>query len=177
MSIDNNITIAKIKKALPLRTIAIILLVVLVLSTVFYVTVQNRNKDEILIWHITTDSTNYFSEDVLKTINDYGKKNGFDRILLTKRHPDDKYFDVFMSTTMYYTSDIFIMREDVVRKYADMDMFLPLSFDVKETEKLIYINSDAVGVLLYEDYYLLINAKTKVDLKVLCDILEILIEN
>lgn len=82
-----------------------------------------------------------------------------------------------MSTTMYYTSDIFIMREDVVRKYADMDMFLPLSFDVKETEKLIYINSDAVGVLLYEDYYLLINAKTKVDLKVLCDILEILIEN
>lgn len=177
MSIDNSITIARIKKALPLKTIAIVLLTVLVLSTVFYVTIQNRNKDEILIWHITTDSANYFSEDVLKNINDYGKQNGFDRILLTKRHPDDKYFDVLMSTTMYYSSDIFIMREEIVQKYADMDMFLPLSSDVKETEKLIYINGDAVGVLLYEDYYLLINAKTKVDLKVIYDILEILIEN
>lgn len=176
MSIDNNISGARIKKTLTPKTVAIVLFIVTLVATCFYITIENIDSKEILIWFITTDTDDCFSNDALKHINDYGSQKGIDKILLTRRHPDDRYFDVVMSTTAYYNCDIFIMREEMVQKYSALGMFLPLSVDGADTENLLYIGNDAVGILMDEDYYLLINAKTDIDLQIIYDIFDILIK-
>ena len=173
MNIDNKITTSRIKMALSPRIIAIIFLVVALVTTVFYFTVKNNDKKEILIWYVTTESENCFSEDALKLINDYGVQHGIGKVVLSKRHPEDTYFDVAMSTSAYYNCDIFIMNEEMAKKYYEMDMFLPLQTDGFEGEDILYINDKAVGVLIDENYYLLINAKTDVDLQMIYDIFKI----
>jgi len=177
MNIDNRVSKERIKKALPPKTIIMVLAIVAIISTIFYITIQNRTKKEILIWYVTTDSKNIFSENILESVNEYGTHNGFDRILLTRRHPKDGYFDVLMSTSGYYTCDIFIMKEDVILKYIDMDIFLPLSTDFNNGKELLYVEDDAIGVPIYDEYYLLINKKTDVDLETIYDIFDILSEN
>ena len=175
MNIDNTISGARIKKALTPKTIAIVALSVVLVATCFYITIENRDSKEILIWFITTDTDAPFSDDALTRINDYGSQRGIDKIVLTRRHPEDKYFDAAMSTSAFYNCDIFIMREEMVKKYADLGMFLPLSTEGVDTDNLLYCGNDAVGILIDEDYYLLINAKTDIALEIIYDILDILI--
>lgn len=176
MNIDNRITPVRIKKALNVKTVLIVLLTVFVLSTVLYVTVESLNSREILIWFVTTESEGIFSDEVLKEVNDYGHQRGIDKILMTKRHPEDQYFDALISTG-YYNCDIFIMKEEIVQKYSSMEMFLKLSPKDFDGEELIYIGNDAVGILLENDYYLLINAHTKADRQIIYDICDILMGN
>ena len=170
---DNNITTARIKRVLSPKIIAIVFLIVTLVTVVFYVTLENIDKKEVQIWFVTTDGEYSFSDDTLKQINDYGAKHGIDKVVLSRRHPEDIYFDVTMSTSAYYNCDIFIMNEEMAKKYYEMDMFLPLQTDGFEGEDILYINDKAVGVLIDENYYLLINAKTDVDLQMIYDIFKI----
>lgn len=173
MTIDNKITLSRIKSALSIKIIVIVLLIAALVATVFYVTIENREKKEILIWYVTSESEDCFSKDVLKLVNDYGAKVGIEKVVLTKRNPDDTYFDVAMTTSAYYNCDVFIMTDEMAKQYAEMDMFLPLQTDRADGEDLLYIGDDAVGVLINENYYLLINAKTDVDLQIIYDIFDI----
>ena len=173
MKVDNSITISRIKRALGPKIIAIVLLMVALVTAVFYITIENNDKKEILIWYVTTEAEDCFEEDALKLINDYGEQNGIDKVVLSKRHPEDTYFDVAMSTSAFYNCDIFIMNEDMAKEYFEMDMFLPLNTDGFAEEDVLYINSKAVGLLIDEGYYLLINAKADVDLQIIYDIFEI----
>ena len=61
----------------------------------------------------------------------------------------------------------------MAKKYYEMDMFLPFSLD----GDLLYINGDAVGIMIFEDYYLLINKKTDIDKQIIYDIIDILLGN
>ena len=114
---DNNITTARIKRVLSPKVIAIVFLIVTLVTVVFYVTLENIDKKEVQIWFVTTDSEYSFSDDTLKQINDYGTKHGIDKVVLSRRHPEDIYFDVTMSTSAYYNCDVFIMNEEMAKKY------------------------------------------------------------
>jgi len=176
MKIDNRISFERAKRVLSLKSIMIVALIVAILTTVLYVMLENKDKREVLIWLVTTDGDCGFSSETMKSINDYGAENGLDRIILTRRDPSDRYFAATMSTTAYYNCDIFIMREDVVKEYLETDMFLPLSTDGIASADLLYYGDNAIGVLAFEDYYLLINNKTDVDEQIMYRIIDILIE-
>ena len=177
MSINNNFSVERIKKALDIKTVLAALLIVSALAVCFYITIENLESNEVLIWLVTDDAETNFSDETLKLINDYGSGKGIDRILLTKRHPDDQYFDALMSTSAFYTCDIFIMEKDLVEKYADSDIFLPLSNDGTDAESMLYVGDAAVGFLLCEDYYFLINSRTDVDREIIYDIYDYLDRN
>ena len=177
MSVNNKLSLDRIKNTLNLKIIATALAFVAVMSTIFYITIENYEKKEVLIWFVTTDSQTNLSDDALKIINDYGKEKGIDKVLLTKRHPDDQYFDVAMSTVAFYNCDAFIMKKDMAEKYVDMDMFLPIPVDGDSAENILYLENCAVGILIFEDYYFLINNKSDVDFEVIYDIYDLIIEN
>ncbi|MBO5716283.1 MAG: hypothetical protein J6S23_07840 [Clostridia bacterium] len=172
MKIDNNITSSRIKRVLSPKIIAIVFLIVALVTVVFYVTIENNDKKEILIWYVTTESEDCFSDGTLRLINDYGAQHGIDKVILSRRHPEDTYFDVAISTSAYYNCDIFIMNEEMAKKYYEMDMFLPLQESGFEGD-LLYIDDKPIGVLIDEGYYLLINANLDVDLQIIYDIFEI----
>lgn len=172
MKTDNKITLSRIKRALSPKILLALFLAVALVTAVFYFTVENNEKNEIQIWYVTTESEDCFPEDTLKLINDYGAMRGIDKVILTKRHPEDTYFDVTMSTTAYYNCDIFIMNEETAKKYYEMDMFLPLEESGFEGD-FLHIDEKPIGLLINESYYLLINAKSDVDLQIIYDIFEI----
>lgn len=172
MSINNKITGKRIKKALTLKTVAIVLVIVAIATVVFYTSVKNRDRKELLIWHITAEAENYFTDEQLSLINKYGAENGIEKIVITKRHPEDRYFDATMSTTAYYNCDVFIMSAEMAENYVEMDMFMILSYDGEND--LLYYGEKAIGILIYDNYYLLINQKTDIDLQVIYDIYDIL---
>ena len=174
MSINNGFSLERIKKALNLKTVTIVVLIVAALSAVFYVSVENLEKREVLIWFVTTDAEAGFSDETLKNVNEYGAECGLDRILITRRHPEDRYFDVTMSTSAFYLCDIFIMQKDLALEYADMGMFLSLPDDRLDADSLLYNGEDAVGIPLDDNYYFLINAKTDIDLEIIYDIFYLL---
>lgn len=175
MKLDNTISERRIKNALDLKTVLTVLVVVLILSTVFYITLENIEKKEVLIWFVTTDTEDMLSANEIKLINDRISQSGIDKAIVTKRHPDDRYFDVAMSTSAYYNCDIFIMKEETVKKYLDMDMFLTLSDRGIEYDDILYINNSAVGILVFDDYYFLINTRTDIGIEIIYDIVDILI--
>lgn len=177
MSIDNSITVERIKRVLTTRAIAIVLLIVAIASTVFYITLENIERRDILIWLVTEDAQVGFPDDTIKLVNSYASQRGVDKVVLSRRNPSDIYFDVAMSTSAYYNCDIFIMREELVQKYAELSMFLPLTGGDYPTDDLLYVGSDAVGIVVFEDYYLLINAKCDVDSEIIYDILDLLIQS
>lgn len=175
MKLDNTISKRRIKRALNLKIVLTVLIAVLVLSTVFYITLENIEKKEILIWFVTTDADEMLFKNEIKLINDHISQYGIDKAVITKRHPEDEYFDVAMSTSAYYNCDVFIMNEEMVKKYLDMDMFLLLTDRGVEYEELLYIDNNAVGILIFEDYYFLINALTDIEIEIIYDIVDILI--
>lgn len=175
MNIDNRISLGKIKKVLTPKIVAMALLITLVVSTVFYITLENIDKNEINIWYISEDNYDSLLSENLRAVEEYIAECGFDKLLVTKRHPDDRYFDAAMSTSAYYNCDIFIMREEMVESYAEAGMFLTLTNHSFNESDLLYFENNAIGVLIDENYYLLINSKTEVDLQIIYDILEILI--
>ena len=172
---DNSITIKRIKNALSPKVVVIVLVIVAIASTIFYVTVKNKESKELLIWYVTNEDGSCFSDDEIKLINDYGVKNGIDKVVISKRSPLDDYFDVTMSTTAIYNCDIFIMNGEMAQKYAESIEFLSLDFD--GAEDLLYYGERAIGILINENYYLLINKKTDIDLQKIYDIFEILTKN
>ena len=177
MNIDNKISAKRIKSALNLRTVLTVMLIVVLVSIVFYVTAENIDSKDILIWFITEDADVSVSNEILAELNDYGADKGIDKIVLTKRHPDDQYFDVTMSTSAYYSCDVFIMNKEMIEKYAELDMFLPLSDADFDSEQLYYVGECPVGVLMFEDYYLLVNRKTDIELEIIYNTIDILIES
>ena len=177
MNINNSFTIERIKKALDLKTVLSVLVIVALLSTVFYITLENHESLDLLIWYITEDANHRFSDGAVKLMNDYGAEKGIDKILLSMRHPDDQYFDVAMSTSAFYNCDAFIMQKKLVQEYADTGMFMSLSANGAHKEDMLYIEDKAIGLLIFEDYYFLINEKSDVDLETIYGIYEILIDN
>jgi hypothetical protein len=175
MNIDNRISLGKIKKVLTPKIVAMALLITLVVSTVFYITLENNDKNEINIWYISEDNYDSLLSENLRAVEEYIAECGFDKLLVTKRHPDDRYFDAAMSTSAYYNCDIFIMREEKVESYAEAGMFLTLTNHGFNESDLLYFENNSIGVLIDQNYYLLINSKTEVDLQIIYDILEILI--
>lgn len=173
MIVDNKISKERIKRVLSYKTVAAVLVIVMLVSVVFYVTLENKDKKEILIWYVTTEAENCFSEDTVQMCNDYANQKGIDKVLLTRRHPEDIYFDATMSTSAQYSCDIFIMNEEMAKKYAEMAIFMPVSTDGIDQEKLLFIDNDAVGILIDEGYYLLINIHTDIDLPIIYDIFNI----
>ena len=137
MKINNSLSFERIKKVLDLKTVLIVLAVVTVLSVMFYVANENLDSKELTIWFVTTDYDAGFSEGTIKEINEYGSDKGIDRILVLKRHPEDRYFDVVMSTSAFYSCDAFIMQGEMAHRYADMDMFMPLSIDTEDKENIL----------------------------------------
>ena len=150
-----------------------VLLIVMIASIVLYITLENLASKEILIWYVTTESEDCFSSDSLRLVNEYASKKGIDKVVLTKRHPEDTYFDATMSTSAYYNCDIFIMKAEMAKEYSEIDMFLSLSVDGVDESDLLLVNDNAIGILICEDYYLLINAKTDIDLEIIYDIFDI----
>jgi hypothetical protein len=69
------------------------------------------------------------------------------------------------------------MKKDMAEKYVDMDMFLPIPVDGDSAENILYLENCAVGILIFEDYYFLINNKSDVDFEVIYDIYDLIIEN
>jgi len=177
MSINNSFSIERIKKALDIKTVAVVLLVVTLVSLCFYVTIDNLESREVLVWFITGDSNIGFSDETIRLINEYAAEKGIDRVLLTKRHPDDQYFDAAMSTSAYYNCDIFLMERELVSEYAEAGMFLPLSDNGMPEEKLLYDGTDTIGFLLKENYYFLVNAKTDIDSEIIYEIYNMLIDD
>ncbi len=173
MMVDNKISKERIKNTLSYKIIAAVLLAVTLASVVFYVTLENMDKKEILIWYVTEDAENCFSDDTVQLCNDYAAQNGIDRVLLTRRHPEDIYFDATMSTSAQYNCDIFIMNEEMAKKYFDMGIFMTVSTDGFDNEELLFIDNKAVGILIDENYYLLINIHTDIDLQIIYDIFDI----
>ena len=174
MKIDNAITIDLVRKALSPKTVAMVLIIVSLLSVVFYITLERQKGREMLIWFVTTETVEPISSDALAEINEYGQENGIDKILLTRRHPEDRYFDVIMSTTAFYSCDVFIMTEEMARKYSEMDMFLPLDYEAG-TEEILTIDGEPIGVHLDGGYYLFINRESDFDIKILYDIFDIML--
>lgn len=177
MKIDNSFSWARIKKAISPKIAIAVILIVAAVSAVFYVTLENSESREILIWHITDETEPCISSDTLRQVKDYATDQGIKKVILTRRHPEDRYFDAVMSTTAFYTCDIFIMNEEMALRYTDSDMFLPLSADGFDEESLLYVGNSAIGVALDDDYYLLINSKTDIDEQIIYDIFEILASN
>ena len=159
-----------------MKTAITVLLIVTLLSAVFYITLENSEKREILIWQITADAELLFSSDTLGRINDYATECGVDKVVMTKRHPEDRYFDAVMSTTAFYNCDIFIMNDEMMQKYVESDMFLPLETEGIEADRILYSGDRAIGVSVDEEYYLLINQRTDIDLQIIYDIFDILLE-
>ncbi len=157
-----------------MRTLLIILLITAVLTTIFYITLENRERKEILIWHVTDGSDTVISAEALEQINNYAKDSGFDKLIFTRRSPSDEYFDAAMSTTAYYNCDIFIMTKEMATKYAESDMFLPISQSGYTEADILRIGDEAVGLSIDDDYYLLINVKTAIDTQVIYHIYDIL---
>jgi len=177
MKIDNSFSWARIKKAISPKIAIAVILIVAAVSAVFYVTLENSESKEILIWHITDETEPGVSSDILGQVKDYALEQGIKKVIFTKRHPQDRYFDAVMSTTAFYTCDIFIMNEEMALRYTDSDMFLPLSADGFDEESLLYVGDSAIGVALDDEYYLLINSRTDIDKQVIYDIFEILASN
>ena len=177
MKINNSLSFERIKKVLDLKTVLIVLAVVTVLSVMFYVANENLDSKELMIWLVTTDYDAGFSEGTIKEINEYGSDKGIDRILVLKRHPEDRYFDVVMSTSAFYSCDAFIMQGEMAHRYADMDMFMPLSIDTEDKDNILYHGDVAIGIKLDDDYYFLINKKTDIDREIIYDIYEMLKKN
>ena len=173
MNVDNKITISRITKSLDLRTVLIVVLVVAVAMGVLYVTLQNRDKKEILIWYVTEDSGTIFADGVAEKVNAHARENGFNRALMTRRDPADQYFDALMSTSAFYTCDIFIMQAEVAQKYVEMDIFMTID-DAAMGSQLFNANGNPIGILICENYYLLINSKTELDMQMIYDIYDIL---
>ena len=173
MRIDNTITLERIKRVLTPRVVLVAFLIVSLLSTVLYVTLDNHGKSEVLIWLVTTEADDIISDSKLDLVNNYGREYGIDKIIVTRRHPEDRYFDVIMSTTAFYSCDIFIMTQDVALKYSDMDMFLPLD-EAYSLDNALAIGDSFVGISLDEKYYLLINRESDVDGSILYNIIDLL---
>mgnify|MGYP003293390888 CR=1 FL=1 len=55
------------------------------------------------------------------------------------------------------------------------DMFLTLSDRGIEYDDILYINNSAVGILVFDDYYFLINTRTDIGIEIIYDIVDILI--
>jgi hypothetical protein len=174
MKIDNRLSLERMKRAISPKIIALALLVSIILSVVLYVTLENIKSKELLIWYVTEESTNCFSNDSLVLVDEYVSKNGINKVVLKRLHPDDTYFDVAMSTSAYYNCDIFIMKAEMVKDYVELDIFSTLSVDRFDQEAILFIEENAVGVLISDDYYLLINAKTDIDIQMIYDIFDIL---
>lgn len=177
MKINNSFSLGRIKKALGARTLLIAIISVAIASVFFYVTIENRESREVTVWLVTTDAEAGLSESTVESINNYVSNKGFDRVLVVKRHPEDHYFDVVMSTGAFYTCDVFIMQEDVALKYAEMDMFMPLSAYGIEGEMLNSSSGDAIGIKLDDNYYFLINSKADIEREIIYDIYKMLVND
>ena len=77
MNIDNSISVKKIKKVLTPKIIAIALLVALIVSTVFYITLENNDKNEINIWYISEDNYDSLLSENLRAVEEYIAERGF----------------------------------------------------------------------------------------------------
>ena len=174
MKIDNTITLERIRRVLTPRVILVSLLIVSLLSTVIYVTLDSRSKSEVLIWFVTTEADDSIPASRVDDINNYGRECGIDKILISRRHPEDRYFDVIMSTTAFYSCDIFIMTEEMALKYSEMDMFLPLDEAYVLGEDALIVGDESVGISLDEKYYLLINRESDVESTILYNIIDLL---
>lgn len=174
MKIDNTITLERIKRVLTPRVILVSLLIVSLLSTVLYMTLDSRSKSEVLIWFVTAEADDSIPTSRVDDINNYGRECGIDKILISRRHPEDRYFDVIMSTTAFYSCDIFIMTEEMALKYSEMDMFLPLGEAYVLGEDALIFGDESVGISLDEKYYLLINRESDVDSTILYNIIDLL---
>lgn len=174
MKIDNTITLERIRRVLTPRVILVSLLIVSLLSTVLYVTLNSRSKSEVLIWFVTAEADDSIPTSRIDDINNYGRECEIDKILISRRHPEDRYFDVIMSTTAFYSCDIFIMTEEMALKYSEMDMFLPLDEAYILGEDALIVGDESVGISLDEKYYLLINRESDVDSTILYNIIVLL---
>ena len=79
MKIDNTITLERIKRVLTPRVILVSLLIVSLLSTVLYVTLNSRSKSEVLIWLVTTEADDSIPASRVDDINNYGRECGIFR--------------------------------------------------------------------------------------------------
>ena len=174
MKIDNTITLERIRSVLTPRVILVSLLIVSLLSTVLYVTLDSRSKSEVLIWFVTTEADDSIPTSRVDDINNYGRECEIDKIVISRRHPEDRYFDVIMSTTAFYSCDIFIMTDEMALKYSEMDMFLPLDEVYVLGEDALIVGDGPVGISLDEKYYLLINRESDVDSTILYNIIDLL---
>ena len=174
MKIDNTITLERIKRVLTPRAILVSLLIVSLLSTVLYVTLDSRSKSEVLIWFVTAEADDSIPPSRVDDINNYGRECGIDKIVISRRPPEDRYFDVIMSTTAFYSCDIFIMTEEMALKYSEMDMFLPFDEAYVLGEDALIVGDESVGISLDEKYYLLINRESDVDSTILYNIIDLL---
>ncbi len=174
MKVDNKITVSRLKRVLTVKTVSIVLLAVILLTAAFYCVRERQSRAELHIWYITDTTENCFADDAIKRINDYGQENGFRKIVLTRRHPEDAYLDVVFSTAGFYSCDMFIMDAETAEKYGKMEMYMPLDSESVGEEKLLYIDGRAVGYFLDENFYFLVNAKTKADFQVIFHIYNIL---
>ena len=68
------------------------------------------------------------------------------------------------------------MNDEMMQKYVESDMFLPLETEGIEADRILYSGDRAIGVSVDEEYYLLINQRTDIDLQIIYDIFDILLE-
>ena len=174
MKIDNTITLERIRRVLTPRVILVSLLIVSLLSTVLYATLDSRSKSEVLIWFVTTEADDSIPASRVDDINNYGRECEIDKIVISRRHPEDRYFDVIMSTTAFYSCDIFIMTDEMALKYSEMNMFLPLDEVYVLGEDALIIGDSPVGISLDKNYYLFINRESDVDSTILYNIIDLL---
>ena len=71
MNIDNRISLGKIKKVLTPKIVVMALLITLVVSTVFYITLENNDKNEINIWYISEDNYDSMLSENLRAVEEY----------------------------------------------------------------------------------------------------------
>jgi hypothetical protein len=173
---DNRITLKRIKSSLGKKDIIISLIAVIILSVTVFITVENLERRELFVWLVTTDGEYGLDDGVPQSLNDYGRANGINRVVITRRHPEDRYFDVLMSTGAFYNCDVFIMKSEVAEKYAPLDMYMSLEEYAEIGEDPLLIDGRAVGVAASDGYYILVNRKTSVKPETVFGILDILVE-
>lgn len=171
MIFDNKITVDRAKKVLkPGLLILIAALIAMACWFAHYLISLPSPSEKLTVWIATSDVT--FDGDTLDTVRQTAQANGITTCNFILRNPDDQYYDAAFSLSGYYSSDIFILPEEQVERYAPTALFLPL----ENTDGYKYTDK-TIGLHFKDDIYVLINYRSTKDEAFLLDVAKFLADS
>lgn len=170
MTIDNKITLERVKKVLkPALIVVLVVAVVLACFVAYYLLSLPSPKEKLTIWVGSTafDYSVALRDEVLQ----YSGKYGITHCSFVIRNPDDFYYDTAFSLSGYYSADVFILDEKQIEMYQETALFMPLN-----VEEGYRYQDKVIGIPLTEELYVLLNYRSDKDAEMLMDVLNFLIQ-